>query len=156
MKIVKKMKGAISWHFYNDREINSVLEQIHEISKGNECIPVKTFTNLFKGDEGNTEGEFYIAISNSKSRLFIEGLENKITLFVNIEVLENLILGLQSFIDDKKIYKKEFMELIVSKKDFILVGFNQQAKKYMSTDNPNANKEKRGNTTIRTIKTDVK
>ena len=134
MKIVKKLKGIISWHFYNDDEIKSVIETVLALTdnKDNGSIPV--LTNLFKGTDGDEIAEFYLITGQEENRLYIDNEQKKLILNVTFQDLEQFINVVQSFLKDKKTPCKEMIRIMIAKKEYSLQGFNQQYKRYIKKD----------------------
>ena len=78
MKIVKKLKGIISWHFYNDDEIKSIIETVLALLDNKEAESIPVLTNLFKGSDGDEIGEFYIITGQEENRLYIDNEQKKL------------------------------------------------------------------------------
>ncbi len=142
MKIVKKLKGIISWHFYNDDEINSVIETVLAISENRQTDSLPLLTNLFKGTDGDEIADFYIITGQEENRLYIDNEQKKIILNVQVGDLVNFITVMQSFLKDKRTPCKEIIRIMISKKEYSLQGFNQQYKRFIKKDKKKTEEKK--------------
>ena len=131
MNIVKKLKGIISWHFYKDDEMRSVINLIMDFTDGKTDASIPVLTNLFKGSDGDEIAEFFIISSQDENRLYIDNEQKKLILNIRFDDLENVIKVMEGFLKDKKVPMKEIIRIMISKKEYSLQGFNQQYKRYL-------------------------
>lgn len=131
MKIVKKLKGVISWHFYNDDEINLVMETVLNLAEGNADATVPVLTNLFKGSDGDEVTNLYLITSQDENRLYIDNEQKKLILNIRFEDLTKVITVMQGFLKDKKTPTADMLQIFIAKKEYMLVGFNQQYKRWL-------------------------
>ena len=131
MKIVKKLKGIISWHFYKDEEMKSIINLIMDFTDGKLDSSIPVLTNLFKGSDGDEIAEFFIISSQDENRLYIDNEQKKLILNIKFDELENVIKTMESFLKDKRTPMKEIVRIMIAKKEYSLQGFNQQYKRYL-------------------------
>lgn len=131
MKIVKKLKGVISWHFYRDDEMQGVIKQIMDFTEGKQDEPLKVLTNLFKGTEGDEIADLYLITSQDENRMYIDNEQKKLIINIRYEDLDSFISCVQLFLKDKKVSTKEMIRIMISKKEYSLLGFNQQYKRFI-------------------------
>lgn len=141
MKIVKKLKGVISWHFYNDDEINLVMETVLSLSEGNSDTSVPVLTNLFKGSDGDEVTNLFLITSQDENRLYIDNEQKKLILNIRFEDLTKVITVMQGFLKDKKTPTTDMLNIFIAKKEYMLVGFNQQYKRWLKKPKKDQNKE---------------
>ena len=141
MKIVKKLKGVISWHFYNDDEINLVMETVLSLSEGNAGATVPVLTNLFKGTDGDEVTNLYLITSQDENRLYIDNEQKKLILNIRFEDLTKVITVMQGFLKDKKTPTADMLQIFIAKKEYMLVGFNQQYKRWLKKPKKEQNTE---------------
>ena len=127
MKIVKKLKGIISWHFYNDEEVKSVLAAILDCANGNMESAMPILTNLFKGSDGDEIGELYIIASQDENRMYIDNEKKKIIINIRFADLESTIDSVSKMIRKEQVSTISVLDLMmIAKKEYVLQGFNQQ------------------------------
>lgn len=131
MKIVKKLKGVISWHFYRDDEMRETIKQIMDFTEGKQDEPIKVLTNLFKGTEGDEIADLYLITSQDENRMYIDNEQKKLIINVRFEDLEAFISCIELFLKDKKVSTKEMLRFMIAKKEYSLCGFNQQYKRFI-------------------------
>ena len=138
MKIVKKLKGIISWHFYNDDEMKSIIETVLALIDNKDEGSIPVLTNLFKGSDGDEIAEFYLITGQEENRLYIDNEQKKLILNVTYDDLEKFITVLQKFLKNKRISTEEMIKIMIAKKEYVLQGFNQQYKRYIKKDKKKA------------------
>ncbi len=126
MKIVKKLKGIISWHFYNDEEVKSVLNAILDCTNNKEESSLPVLTNLFKGSDGDEIGELFIIASQDENRMYIDNEKKKIIINIRFEDLESSIDSISKMIRKNQVSTVSVMQMMIAKKEYVLQGFNQQ------------------------------
>jgi len=130
MLMAKKLKGIVSWHVYNEKEKRDVINYFEKIGRGEHPEPLQILTNLFKTHEEREEATFEIQKTVEESRLIIDNEEKKIILQVALEDVEALLRAFRLFLVDNKVAAKEIMRIKISKKEYSLLGFNQQYKQF--------------------------
>lgn len=130
MLMAKKLKGIVSWHVYNEKEKRDVINYFEKIGRGEHPEPLQILTNLFKTHEEREKATFEIQRTVEESRLIIDNEEKKIILQVALEDVEALLRAFRLFLVDNKVAAKEIMRIKISKKEYSLLGFNQQYKQF--------------------------
>ena len=149
MKIVKKLKGIISWHFYNDNEMKSVLKTVLDFMDGKADEPMPVLTNMFKGSSGDEIAEFYIISGQEENRLYIDNEKKKLILNIKFDDLEKFINVVEGFLKDKRTPTNEMIRIMIAKKEYVLQGFNQQYKRYLRRPKKNKTEDAVSNTNIK-------
>ena len=130
MKIVKRMKGAVSWHFYKDEEMVTTIERVEACLNGEPVEPMKVLTNMLKGSDGDDLVNLYFKVSAEESRLYIDNEKKEMTFNISYDDVEDFLECLDLFLWDKMIGQKEMFRFFISKKEHALLGFNQQHKRF--------------------------
>lgn len=130
MKIVKSQKREIGVHFYVDREMESKIRCVWDCLNGETLKPIRILTNMFKGSAGDEWADLYITVSGQENRLYIDNEKKEMTLNIMYDDVESFLECLELFLADKRVGKKEMLRLFISKKEYSLMGYNQQHKKY--------------------------
>ncbi|MCQ2910614.1 MAG: hypothetical protein MJ244_00340 [Clostridia bacterium] len=145
MKIVKKLKGIISWHFYNDDEMKSIIETVLALIDNKDEGSIPVLTNLFKGSDGDEIAEFYIITGQEENRLYIDNEQKKLILNVTYEDLPKFVAVIQEFLKNKRVPTKEIINIMIAKKEYVLQGFNQQYKRYLKKEKKKTEEVKENN-----------